>query len=123
VKVQGSEFPLAASVATGVFPSQPVVGDKGRQLNLPQDAKSPPSEVKDEQQQEKVSKAVEQLNAALDTFHIELRFVIDHNSGEMVVYMVNTAKGEIVRRIPPDHVINAAGRLQEMLGLFINKLI
>lgn len=124
--IQGADLPSTAAVLPGVSPSRQVAGDVGGQVNSPKVEKSPPTETKAEQlqgTQEKVNQAVDQLNTALDTFNIELRFVVDHSSGDTVVYMVDTAKKEIIRRVPPEHVVNAAGRLQEMLGLFINKLI
>ena len=70
-----------------------------------------------------LAEAAKKLNDTLSAFNIREKFVIDGQSGEVVVYLINAARHEIVGRIPPDKVINAARQLQEYIGLFINEWI
>lgn len=70
-----------------------------------------------------LEQAAKKVNDTLSAFNIQERFVIGGKSGEVVVYLINTAKHEIVCRIPPDKVFNAARQLQEYIGMFLNEWI
>ncbi|GAW92909.1 flagellar protein FlaG [Calderihabitans maritimus] len=67
--------------------------------------------------------SVRQLNQMVETFNIQLRFKIDRESGEIVVLVIDKAKDKIIRRIPPDKIINLAAQMQHMVGLLVDELI
>ncbi|WP_338827788.1 flagellar protein FlaG [Neomoorella thermoacetica] len=74
-------------------------------------------------QQRDLHQAVEQLNKAADTFNVEIRFKVDNENNELYVYVIDTSKGEIIRRIPPENVLDVASRMERMVGLILDTLI
>ncbi|WP_161486082.1 flagellar protein FlaG [Desulfotomaculum copahuensis] len=70
-----------------------------------------------------LEQAAKKVNDTLSAFNIQERFVIGDKSGDVVVYLINTAKHEIICRIPPERVLNAARQLKEYIGMFLNEWI
>ncbi|OIQ60538.1 flagellar protein FlaG [Neomoorella thermoacetica] len=73
--------------------------------------------------EKQLEKSVEQLNKAADAFNIELRFKVDRENNELYVYVVDVNEGKIIRRIPPENVMEVASRMQQMVGLILDTLI
>ncbi|MGB9885474.1 MAG: flagellar protein FlaG [Moorellales bacterium] len=73
--------------------------------------------------QEQLRQAVRQLNEASDLFNIRLRFKLDQETGEIYVLVIDREKGEIIRRIPPEKVLEMAYRMQHMIGLLLDELV
>ncbi|NLW07503.1 MAG: flagellar protein FlaG [Clostridia bacterium] len=76
-----------------------------------------------QQSQEHLERSVEQLNHTAEAFNIELRFKLGEENNEIYVYVVNTTEGKIIRRIPPETLLEAASRMQQMVGLILDALI
>lgn len=70
-----------------------------------------------------LQQSAEQLNKAAEAFNVELRFKVDREDNHLYVYVVDVAKGEVIRRIPPENIIEAARRAQKMVGLILDALI
>lgn len=64
----------------------------------------------------KIAAANEEL-AALDR---DLRFAIHDKSGEMIVEIVDTKTGEVLREQPSRKFLDLIVRLREMVGLFLD---
>jgi len=67
--------------------------------------------------------SVERLNKAADAFNIQLHFKIDQEENELYVYVVDIVENKVIRRIPPESFIEAASRMQKMVGLILDALI
>lgn len=76
-----------------------------------------------QQTRQQLEQSVEQLNRTTDAFNIELRFKVDQENDEIYIYLIDTADGKVVRRIPPETLMEAASRMQQMVGLILDALI
>lgn len=73
--------------------------------------------------QQQLEQAVDQLNKTMMTYNTELRFKLHKESQEMQVSVINTNTKEVIRKIPPDKILNIVAHVKEMLGLIVNELI
>lgn len=69
-----------------------------------------------------LDRAVEKLNKASEAFSRELRFSIHEKTKQVVVRVVDS-KGEVIREIPPEKVLDAFIMMQEALGLLLDEKI
>lgn len=100
---QATMQPIAPSVA--VTPPMEVV---------------PAAEVKDARLQpddRELEQALRGLNEKLRAWSTNLRFEVDDDTSRVVVQVVDSATGEVVRQIPSEEVLNmskALGKLQDL---------
>lgn len=83
---------------------------QGRNVQPPQQVSEPG--------REEVTKAVQQIQQAVQTMTRSLQFSIDDESGKTVVTLTDSETGEVIRQVPSQEVIELAsniGRLQGML--------
>lgn len=73
--------------------------------------------------QRDLEKAVQELNQASDIFNIRLRFRLDEETGDIYVLVIDREEGKIIRRIPPENVLQTALQLEEMVGLLLDALV
>jgi uncharacterized FlaG/YvyC family protein len=62
------------------------------------------------------------VNMYLDPFEVQTQFIVDKGSGDVVVKIVNTVSGKVIRRIPAgefERALNAPGGVR---GLFTDRL-
>lgn len=74
-------------------------------------------------QNQKLSEAVEQTNKTMETYNTELRFSIHKESGEVMVKVIDTRDNSVIREIPPEQVLDFAAHIKKMLGLILDKII
>lgn len=48
-------------------------------------------------------------------------FSINHETGEMVVRVINNETDEVIRQVPPEEFIRIASRLAKMVGLLFDQ--
>lgn len=80
-----------------------------------------PSDENTEEQRPVVDQAVERLNRMADIFATSLRFSIHEATHTIMVRVVDTRTGEVIREIPPEQILNAVAKMQEMLGLLFDE--
>ncbi|MDK2820363.1 MAG: flagellar protein FlaG [Clostridia bacterium] len=73
--------------------------------------------------EDEIKQSVKQLNETLDIFNIKVRFKIDREDDELYIYLIDTEKSEVIRRIPPETLMEAANRMQNMVGLILDTII
>jgi uncharacterized FlaG/YvyC family protein len=61
------------------------------------------------------------VNMFIDPFEIQARFIVGE-SGEVVMHIVNTVSGEVIRRIPPGELERALSSPGGIRGLFTDRL-
>ncbi|GEM_PF-896884 len=59
---------------------------------------------------------VSELNQMVQSLHRELQFQVDKDSGDVVVKVVDTETGDVVRQIPPEEVLRLRERLAKSAG-------
>lgn len=120
VRVEGLD-PLVLNQVQSQTSTQQVQTTKGIRVN---------TERKEQQGQEelgrysydRVAKSVEQVNKALEAFNIQLRFELNVENDELYVYVIDS-EGKVIRRIPPESILEIASRMQQMVGLILDALI
>ncbi|MBT5828983.1 MAG: flagellar protein FlaG [Candidatus Latescibacteria bacterium] len=68
---------------------------------------------------QKLEKAAERLNKALDAFDRDLNISF-HDDGQVVVRVTDPKTGEVIRQIPPERVLEVAESLDKIVGLFLD---
>jgi flagellar protein FlaG len=74
----------------------------------------------DREQAEKerpLDEVVSDLNKLVRDLHRELRFSVDHDSGETVIKVIDRETKEVVRQIPSEELMALRKRLQEAAGV------
>lgn len=63
---------------------------------------------------------VEQMNKAVQVFSNSIRFeVLDEH--RIVIRVIDTTSGEVVREIPPEKLLDTFNRLEDLVGLLLDK--
>ncbi len=72
---------------------------------------------------EELQQDLDVLNAQLETMNRSLQFSIDEELKDVVVKIVDTKTGEIIRQIPPDEVLRLREHFKELVGLILEKTV
>lgn len=62
------------------------------------------------------------VNMYIDPFEVQARFFVEESSGDVMVKIVNTVSGEVIRSIPPGEFERALGAPGGLRGLFTDRL-
>ena len=68
-----------------------------------------------------VQQAIETINRKLQDSDQQLRFTVDHDSGRMVVRVIDTATNQTIRQIPSDVAIAISQSLEKLQGLLLRQ--
>lgn len=82
------------------------------------EASARPQPVLDPQQVSDATRRVEQL---FQTVRRNLEFREDTSSGRMIVSVVDAESGELIRQLPPEHMVRMAAHLEQMTGLLLGE--
>lgn len=69
---------------------------------------------------ESIKSLVESANVELGKRHTSLSFKIDDGTDSIVVQIIDTASGDVIRQIPPDEILALRKRLQETIGVLLD---
>lgn len=76
-----------------------------------------------EEYKKELLRSTRQLNLTANAFNFGLRFKLDREENEIYVLVIDREKGEVVRRIPPENVINLAAQMEYFLGLLLDTFV
>ncbi len=65
--------------------------------------------------------ALEQINRTSEAMNISLRFKLHDKSERIMVEIIDVKKNEILKEIPPEHVLNMVAQIQDMIGLMLDE--
>lgn len=65
-------------------------------------------------------KIVEQMNKAIQAFSNSIRFEV-HEDNRIVIRVIDTTSGEIVREIPPEKLLDTFNRMEDLVGLLLDQ--
>lgn len=68
-----------------------------------------------------LEKAVEDSNKMAKIMNSQVRFNIDHETGQVVVKVINKETNEVIRQIPSEEMVKLASRAEELRGLIFNE--
>jgi len=104
-----------------------VVPERQRQINSEDVKPQLPVQAEDDAEKTSFSQvlgdAVDKANRTMETYGTELRFIIHEDSGELMVRVINTRDGSVIREIPPERVLVFVASVKKMLGIIIDTLI
>jgi len=67
-----------------------------------------------------VDKAFEEINAAMHAWDTGMRFEIDKDTHQIVVSIVDSATGDVLRQIPSEEVLHVAKMIAQFQGNLVN---
>lgn len=125
--------PLFSSTQTATYtaPAQ----DFGRVINMPEPAKVVTAtdtaldarlDARNQQQQQQPAEAkqlddtIKELNQRMQAWSTGLRFSVDEEAQRVVVSLVDTASGEVIRTVPSDAVLKVAKMIVQLQGQIID---
>lgn len=79
----------------------------------------PSSDAVVEIQEGELPKVVEQVNKVLEAFTHSLRFEVT-DTHRIIIRVVDTTSGEVVREIPPEKLMDTFNRLEDLVGLLLD---
>ena len=94
-----------------------VVNPKEDEKSEAKGAKTPPIE------KETVYEGVELLNNAMNMFNHKLHFEVHEDTNRIKVAIVDKATNELIKEIPPQEVLDMLAKIQDMLGILVDKKI
>jgi flagellar protein FlaG len=87
----------------------------------PPEPKSAKSEKKTSQSDPAVTeRVVEALQKYLNSMNVNLKFKVHKATGAVVVSVVNVDTGAVIRQIPPEQMLDAIAKLDELVGTLLD---
>ena len=72
---------------------------------------------------EKLEDKVEQLNKTVEIFDKRLHFQIHEETNRIMVQVIEASTEEVLSEIPPERVLDLVARIEEMIGLVVDKKV
>lgn len=82
---------------------------------------SSPADAAEEATPAQVERAVNEVNAALESRSVGLQFEIDKDTDKVVVKVVDRENGEVIRQIPSEEVLRVAKVMGKASGLLVSQ--
>ena len=117
---------ISNSVMTPLQPALPMAAESPRPEAAPPRAappepKSAKSEKKTSQSDPAVTeRVVEALQKYLKSMNVNLKFKVHKATGAVVVSVVNVDTGAVIRQIPPEQMLDAIAKLDELVGTLLD---
>ncbi len=70
-----------------------------------------------------VKQAVQELNEGFTSLNYHLQFSLDEKTDSVVVKLINSDSGEVVRQIPPEEILRLRAYYKEQQGLLVNTAV
>jgi flagellar protein FlaG len=106
---------VAGAVATGVSAQSRPTGRTDSATAFDQTAPAPAVDVG------QVRHAVETINRHLNAAAQNLRFSVDDATGKMVVRVVDTNTGEVIRQVPNEEVLAISRSIDRLQGVLFHQ--
>ena len=70
---------------------------------------------------ENLKKQTDKLNQIMDIFNRKIRFFVNSKENKVVVKIIDSRSGEVIRQIPPEKMINFMNRINNMIGFVLDE--
>ena len=70
-----------------------------------------------------IKAAAQELERISYTFNRRLQFVVDHESNEVLVKVIDTETDKVIKVLPPEELQRLHGRIRETLGFLYDQLV
>lgn len=91
----------------------------GKNVNVPIKAK----QQTDDDSEQKLEEAVEQINNTIGTYRTELKFAVHKESGMVSVKVIDKRDNSVIREIPSEQTLKFAAHVKKMLGVIFDEFI
>ncbi|NOY77252.1 MAG: flagellar protein FlaG [Calditrichaeota bacterium] len=68
-----------------------------------------------------LQKQTDKLNRIMDIFSRKIRFFVDSKENKVVIKIIDSRSGEVIRQIPPEKMINFVNRINTMIGFVLDE--
>jgi uncharacterized FlaG/YvyC family protein len=68
-----------------------------------------------------LAKVVDQMNQTARVFNQTLQFEMNQDSKHIVIRVIDTVSGQVLREIPPEKMMAAAASMEAVLGLLLDR--
>ncbi|MEJ5300857.1 MAG: flagellar protein FlaG [Thermodesulforhabdaceae bacterium] len=72
---------------------------------------------------EETKKLAEEIQKYLSEMNVSLSFDVDDKTHDIVVKVINRETGKLVRQIPPEELLKLRQKLEELVGVLLNKKV
>jgi|YelNatPaOPRAMG01_1025707.scaffolds.fasta_scaffold50731_2 flagellar protein FlaG len=72
---------------------------------------------------EETKKLAEEIQRYLSEVNVSLSFDVDDKTHDVVVKVINRETGKLIRQIPPEELLKLRQKLEELVGVMLNKKI
>lgn len=73
--------------------------------------------------QEKLEEKIEQLNETVEIFDKQIHFQIHEATNRIMVQVIEKETEEVISEIPPEKILDLVARIEEMIGLIMDKKV
>lgn len=70
-----------------------------------------------------LDKAIKQLNQTAEALNVELKFIINQDSGRVVVKVIDKTHDKVIREIPPEKTVDLVAQMKKALGWFVDERV
>ena len=74
-------------------------------------------------EREKTAQVAEAMNNYLKSTETNLQIQVFQKTGDIVVKVISTSDGKVIRQIPPEEMLNLAAKMEEMVGALFNETV
>lgn len=67
-----------------------------------------------------VRRAADDFNRAFTLFDIQAKFSVHEASGSIIVDVIDTRTGDVIREIPPRELLDRWAQMMDIMGLFVD---
>lgn len=118
IEVQPNVTPAAADAGQSAVPAPPPVPAAAPAKGNAKGDAAPPLPPAVSQKQ--LNAAVDRLNRQVQEIRRSLRFVIDKDSGEVVVKVIDTDTQKVISQIPPSDILALREHLKQLSGILLH---
>lgn len=88
-----------------------------------QEMKEKQKKVQSDDLLERLEKKVNQLNETVEIFDKRIHFEIHEETERIMVQVIEKETDEVISEIPPEKILDLVARIEEMIGLIIDKKV
>jgi len=115
-----------SSVSSGVrFPPAPELSEsqvRARQRAVAETVvASLPGNAEDNHNSHPIHRVVADIQQVSQTFNKKLQFVVDHQSNEVIVKVIDKTTDKVIKVLPPEELQRLHRRLKEAIGFLFNE--
>lgn len=70
---------------------------------------------------DETKKLAQEIQKYLSEINVSLSFDIDDKTNDIIVKVINRETGKLIRQIPPEELLKLRQKLEELVGVLLNK--